>query len=317
MTISPQTRTHYLDLNKSLRNRHNHHPDIPFLDWLRDILAPSVTRSTWRLYRSALIQTSTDPQEISDLQALSTALSQPRPRAKTPGLKTSSQRTRHFRSGEVAKILSALFHSRSLLDKHLGNLLSATILVGLRPVEWKSAYLSDLDDVPVLVVQSAKVRESTGSPTRTLLLDKLAPIEIESIRLALKFSTSQPWPELYELLRRRMRAVVQRVLANSTRNPTLYTARHQFAADLKAAGRTMREIAALMGHASTQTAVREYGQGRAGSARRGGVRATAEEIEGVLDTHNLRPKPAPTPTPDLVVIEHVFRHTRDQFGPVQ
>ena len=45
---------------------------------------------------------------------------------------------------------------------------------------------------------------------------------------------------------------------------TLYSARHQFAADAKAAGLSKAEIAALMGHRSIETAGEHYGRRSAG-----------------------------------------------------
>ncbi|MCA8451381.1 hypothetical protein, partial [Burkholderia vietnamiensis] len=62
--------------------------------------------------------------------------------------------------------------------------------------------------------------------------------------------------------------------------PTLYSARHQFAADAKSSGWTQAEVAALLGHASDDTAARHYARARSGqSAIR--VAPVGQEIQTV------------------------------------
>ncbi|MGZ8160209.1 MAG: hypothetical protein ACXWT4_15560, partial [Methylobacter sp.] len=56
----------------------------------------------------------------------------------------------------------------------------------------------------------------------------------------------------------------------------LYSARHQFAADAKKSGLSKTAIAALMGHASQETAATHYGRRTAG---RGGFRVTADKAD--------------------------------------
>jgi integrase len=55
-----------------------------------------------------------------------------------------------------------------------------------------------------------------------------------------------------------MRAATRACFGKRKRYPTLYSLRHQFAANAKACGLTKAEIAALMGHASEDTAGRHY-----------------------------------------------------------
>jgi len=69
---------------------------------------------------------------------------------------------------------------------------------------------------------------------------------------------------------------------------SLYSARHQFAANAKFNGLPLEHIAALMGHASIETATAHYGRRSAGT---GGmkVKAHSDDIERVteLNAHRM------------------------------
>ena len=69
---------------------------------------------------------------------------------------------------------------------------------------------------------------------------------------------------------------------------TLYSARHQFAANAKAAGLSKIEIAALMGHASPETAGTHYGRRRSGRRGSGGllVAPSAADVAAVEKSMN-------------------------------
>jgi integrase len=73
-----------------------------------------------------------------------------------------------------------------------------------------------------------------------------------------------------------------------TRWPTLYSLRHQIAADAKQSGGSKAEVAALMGHASDETAGRHYGR-RVSGQRRLKVQPSAADVATV------RPRARTTP----------------------
>ncbi len=64
---------------------------------------------------------------------------------------------------------------------------------------------------------------------------------------------------------------------------TLYSARHQFAANAKKAGLEPEDIAALMGHASIDTNQASYGRRASGTPGGFGVVADAHDVERVLE----------------------------------
>lgn len=191
---------------------------------------------------------------------------------------------KRFPQGSLSKVLRAFLQTNGRIDPRVASLLAATVYTGLRPVEWMTAYLSEMDDAPVLIVQNAKTKPGLP-PTRTLVLTDLASHDIEIIQRTLQFMQSySDWKGLYNAIKQRVHDVVRRTLPPTNRYPTLYSARHQFVADLKAAGRAIREISALVGHTSVRTTIAEYGKRRTGTARRGShVRALAAEAMAVRD----------------------------------
>ena len=80
---------------------------------------------------------------------------------------------------------------------------------------------------------------------------------------------------------RRLSTAVSKLWPTRKMKPTLYSGRHQFAANLKAAGYSRAEIAALMGHATDETAGQQYGRKKAGRKTGGLAKALASEVEKV------------------------------------
>lgn len=63
--------------------------------------------------------------------------------------------------------------------------------------------------------------------------------------------------------------------------PTLYSGRHQFSANMKAAGLRPAELGALMGHATEITSQVHYGKRKEGRRKISMVRANDEEVKRV------------------------------------
>ena len=73
--------------------------------------------------------------------------------------------------------------------------------------------------------------------------------------------------------------------------PTIYSTRHQAVANARADGLSQKEIAALFGHSSTNTARRHYGKRTAGYPGRT-MRPAPESLQAVRSTIAVRPKAA-------------------------
>jgi integrase len=80
-----------------------------------------------------------------------------------------------------------------------------------------------------------------------------------------------------------------RILGRRQMRITIYTGRHQFAANLKRSGLSRAEVAALMGHGSDATAGRHYGKRRCGRVSPNAPVALKQEVNRVRE----KAKPCP------------------------
>lgn len=239
---------------------------------------------------------------------------------------TSSVKAKDFSDEAVDLLLQAAFTSRS---EHLFNALlfiRANLYVGLRPIEWLDAsvekylhknalgdpiYGSDgsIKSSLSLVVFNAKHSSIRGnSEKRIILLDNLDREKIKHIEEWLKFISHLKSPELmrmseseqYKNIYGGMQRAVRSVFGKENwegEAPTLYSTRHQAVANARVDGLTQKEIAALFGHSSTNTARRHYGKRKAGYSGRS-MRAAPESNWAVRSTVAVRPKP-PRSEPSL------------------
>lgn len=217
---------------------------------------------------------------------------------------TSSHKAKHIKPRELASLCTVLRSKRAKSAHLAADLLVAGCQFGLRPNEWVEAEFIFMDRPPdskehdsQLVVKNAKATQgrSFGSH-RTLWFSReaIAPADLKAsmrCNLAMKIRA---------LKRRRKRRsdqeaaypddlrAIEQSLARARkqrgyrRKIVPYSARHQFAANAKAAGLTPIEIAALMGHASDETASAHYGKRRSGRGGRAlGVEPSEEDVEAV------------------------------------
>jgi hypothetical protein len=178
----------------------------------------------------------------------------------------------------------------------------------------------------VLVVHNAKTTNGRGNgPTRTLILEGLSDAEMDALHemvqlvdniqlgniLGLDVSkaaqaksrrTGKPmyrritYPEVQEFLRDYLRRITRELWPNRKSWPTMYSLRHQVAADAKASGNSKAEVGALLGHGSDATAGKHYGRKRSGNKGMLKVRPIAAEVATV------RTKARP------------FAYSQDNFG---
>ena len=221
---------------------------------------------------------------------------------------TSSKKKKSITEAERTKLTKYLIasggsSSAPTYDKALVCMFNASIATGLRPIEWSTAeILSESPaeeginlEPPILKVKNAKATNGRSyGEYRYLGLSSLSEININFVRLALSLS-SKPvdnkgnpttYSRFYESCRRRFYDVVNHVFKNPRDNRiTLYTARHQFIANLKAAGYPLEEIACLVGHGNDLTASKHYGKRRSGNKQ-----ATGFPIANKADISKVRAK---------------------------
>ena len=131
------------------------------------------------------------------------------------------------------------------------------VLTGLRPTEWQGA--SWQESGPTLVVRNAKHTNGRAHGVeRRLRLHLLTPTEQEAIHSMVDLvAVTQDFPELYQQVRKTIARAGRLCWPRRIQRPSLYSARHQWTANAKRVY-TQREVAAMAGHASEETAGIHY-----------------------------------------------------------
>lgn len=179
-----------------------------------------------------------------------------------------------------------VFHNTAYGDKArlAVMMMYSSIYFGLRPSEWFCASFTH-DDPEVLVIRNAKFDllrgKSFGVSRRVVVKEDMPDHILDGARWVIdevqRQSLSADHPS--EVSRKVMEsmaksvgrvydAVIEKGVTIRSRNGyrcTLYSGRHQFAANAKKSGLTKIEVAALMGHASVDTAGENYGKSNHGS----------------------------------------------------
>ncbi len=232
-------------------------------------------RSTWRQYRAALawfFARAGMPELCTHVRSLDQSVCLRRAK------RTSAQKSKHLPLHKLTRLIETLGCGRGRYDRIVGLWVLANYYVGLRPEEWWSAQLVESRR---LRVRNAKASQNrTFGTHRTLLLDSFTDDEMQVILEFLEIVAQNHGETLYEACRKRLLKINRELWPRAKRHVTLYTGRHQFAADHKAARLSRIELAALMGHGSTLTAGRHYARPGAG---RGHVRVrpSPEDVDRV------------------------------------
>lgn len=229
-----------------------------FLDWLATTLRPRLAKRTWWMYRAALkrmFERAQLPDAVARLCGLSAACCPARSQ------NSSAMKCKRLPPDDLAAICEALQSKRSRTAQITAIWLMASAFTGLRPCEWWQSRL----DGRVLVVENAKATNGRGRGAERMLRiedDDVAAIVAAMLDVASTFE----YEAIYHTCRKHLARTVRKLWPNRRRYPTLYSGRHQFAADAKSVG-SLRDVAALLGHASERTASRHYGRRRYGSGR--------------------------------------------------
>jgi hypothetical protein len=194
------------------------------------------------------------------------------------GSNTSSRKKKEVPESEWVEIQHAINERIRQQYKYAAPLLAvlgATLLTGLRPMEWA---LSELDHHPddgrkILRVRNAKHTNGRANGTyREMYVDTLTPTELALVERALRAcacDTDDQAEKLQTALKHELEAARSLAVAGKRRprsSITLYSFRHQFVANAKLTFDDPAITAALSGHISTKTAHRHYGKRRHGRA---------------------------------------------------
>lgn len=247
-----------------------------FVDWL---IASKLkwSTSTWRHYKAALIHTGVrlvrqHQATICDMQATLLLAAEAQTGARPKGRATSANKLKRFPERDLAAIFDSLQRSPSRYAPILISFLRAGLLAGLRPIEWSDAeIIEELGFAFVLEIRNAKnTHDRAHGPYRHLRWRVIGDGDRRSVMATLSASRSASTElggmnAFTKSLQRLLRETCQTLWPRRKRGYTLYDCRHDFAARAKLIY-DPAEVAALMGHASDETATRHYGRMQSGAA---------------------------------------------------
>jgi integrase len=238
-------------------------------DWFREkAVRMAWSRNTFWLYRSALLWFMESNGPVEETKKLrSVVVDFPARGDATSSLKLKKCPQKIF--DELIMILSS---SKSEMDGIILRWLKAGLASGLRPSEWAGAEMNG----GTLTVRNAKTNAVRGNGEKRSLIFSLPEhmreiADIHAFLHDVRSWTGQggTFSDLYHKCRRRLTYISRGNLLDLKTGQaiSLYSTRHQFAADMKASGVRKNLIAALMGHGSEETATFHYARARDGRKR--------------------------------------------------
>lgn len=216
--------------------------------------------STWRLYKSSLIYFMQNYGPIEAVQYLTAITSQD---CQKNSDRTSSKKTKHIPKEDLQTLLEYIESSNSKYKHLLSLWLKSTILTGLRPIEWDSAYINKND---ALYVYNAKnTNDRSFEDQRVLFLDNLSEGQKNIIKLFLEKLNSmkkeKSFDHIYQTCKKNLYLIQNKIWPKRKKKYALYSARHQFISNHKKNDINRQELAALLGHKTTKTASFHYSKG--------------------------------------------------------
>ncbi|MDM0010172.1 hypothetical protein QTI51_37210 [Variovorax sp. J22G73] len=176
--------------------------------------------------------------------------------------KTSTQKAKKLSSLDIEAVFRKLDLSKSKWKNDTKEWFHAGILTGLRPSEWAHSRLDQVQKRLMLIVDNGKNTNGRSfGPDREIDISGLNFAEKLLIKRHLERASAhqkqQSYKAWYDRCRRLMHTISRGTPSKRKTHPTLYSARHRFAATAKST-LPKREVAALMGHGSESTATRHY-----------------------------------------------------------
>lgn len=264
------------------------------ISWLSSLTG--LRPATFRQYRACLVHYhEVNGYPVEDVEALRSVVRQPSA-AKLP-LRSSALRRRSMPPKATEKLFAELAKRRSKTARHLELWLRASEITGHRPTEWSQSLL--LDEGKRVKINNAKSQDGKRAhgPDRILELS-LSPDEQVLVNswAAVAEEHAPIWARFLSRCQRELRRAAIKAFGRKGRTITLYSPRHQFAADLKKAGATKDEVAAGMGHRGRETAGLHYGRKKDGKAGGSRAKPSQRDVQRVKDL-NPEVSPAPAETP--------------------
>ncbi len=277
---APTTAFSYRQTARRLANRYLRKPDAErgpeplgvnpagFIIWLAN-MRMEWARNTWRQNKSAVVFVFSEAGLIEDAKALKAIGSEG---TKRKGTRTSATKRKGFPARDRDRI-SRWLEARDTSAAHeLILWIRATVATGLRPCEWANAtFAITPEGSPQLVVVNAKATNGRAhGPTRTINMASYPEDVVQDVQAhsnhcrAVASAGEEAFYHFYTAMRRLMAEASRALWPRRDRHYTLYSLRHQFAANVKQGivsesdEDTRSTVGALMGHATDDTAGFHY-----------------------------------------------------------
>lgn len=272
--LAPETLDQYARIAQRLRKqaarhhaRSGSHQLTPqeLVSWMI-VRKPDWTAATWRLYKAAACHDLAKMNDSASQAALARLKGEPQTGALKRSTRTSAIKKKNLSPEDLEALVDHL-HAMHPTEtgQNLVHFLVAGIATGLRPGEWRHAiWVPCHRDTgqAALIVKNAKHSQGRGNGSaRTLHLGHLDPWLQRRIQTvaeqAGEAEAAGRFETWKETLRKTLYRATREIWPGRPRHIALYSTRHQCAANLKQVfGRPA--VAALLGHASAETAGRHY-----------------------------------------------------------
>ena len=238
---------------------------LEFCDWLIKTKCPVVSPASWMAYRSA-VASLLPQQEI--VNRISVA---PINKKSDVEKKNSAKRVKSLKISDYSKIRKHLSNSRSKYAPILNALLFVIRNTGIRPSEILGSDVIKYDKYQLMKVKTAKRDNhsfageiiSNPYPFRYIPLVHLSDEEIQQIRTTVSAFSGVDSIESFEPLYESMRVLFYNTigaigLRDTDKSYSLYSARQQFSADLKATTMSTQLRTMIIGHKEDKTMRHHY-----------------------------------------------------------
>jgi hypothetical protein len=265
MQTAERYRARFIQLQMRYLREHGDWDWAAFVDGLI-ARRPTLRASSYRQYRAAVVWALQveRPEQAEALRARLRDVGSAGRRGDLP-CRTSAGKAKSLRIEEVHRLVLWLQDHGGIWDDLAARWLFWSIQTGLRPIEWRDAMLQ-----PNALGYSLQIRNAKHSQGRAHGEHRTVHLQIkasEAFALQAFLDRVQgDFEAAYQGCRLALHRATQTLWPRRMRQPSLYSGRHQFAADAKASGLAPEAIAALMGHAVTDTHQTHYGKRRCGRA---------------------------------------------------
>lgn len=225
--------------------------------WLSDSRA-AISRSNFRMRKAALAYWLENAQIDGADAALSALRTVPPDGTLKKGTKTSAKKQKGLSLRDRDRLFDWLSKSDNPWAPMVESFIRVGTLTGLRPIEWRTAAVAEIEGKPHLVIKNAKATNGRANgPYRHQDLSSLDEADLTLIHAHVTVLTMGDWRKMVRNCRALLLRANDQLWPRRGKNITLYSTRHQFGANAKLQ-LSRQGVAALMGHRSTRTAGTHY-----------------------------------------------------------